>query len=48
MINQINNQYILKRSSFLETFSLKQVITKFGQKGYKATYSEMLHIRQIT
>ena len=32
----------------METFSLKQRINKFGQKGYKATYGAMLQIHQIT
>ena len=48
MINKINNQNIVKSSSFIETFSLKQGITKFGQKWYKATYSEIIQIHQIT
>ena len=47
MINEINNQDSVKRSSLMVTFSLKQVIKKFGQKGYEATYGEMLHIHQI-
>ena len=32
MINEDNNQYTVKRSSFIEKPSLKQGIKKFGQK----------------
>ena len=48
MINGINNQDTLRRSQFMEIFSLKQVIRKFGQKGYEATYGEMLKLNQRT
>ena len=44
MINEINNQNKVKRSSFMETFSLNQGINKFGQKLYKATYGEILQL----
>ena len=33
MINEINNEDTVKRSLFMETFSLQQGINKFGQKG---------------
>ena len=32
MINETNKQYVVKRLSFLEKFSLKQGRDKFGQK----------------
>ena len=48
MINLINNQDTVKMPSFIETFSFKQGINKFGWKGYKATYGEMIQIHQIT
>ena len=38
MINEINNQDTVNRSSFMEKFSLKQGINKFGQKVHEATY----------
>ena len=47
-INEINNKYTVKRSSFMETFSLKQGIKKFGQKGYKVTYHEIIYLHQRT
>ena len=34
MINEINEQETVKSSPSMETFSLKQVIEKFGQKGH--------------
>ena len=46
MINKINKQDAMKMSLFMETFSIKQGIKKFGQKGYKETYGEMLQLRQ--
>ena len=46
-INEINSQYKVKRSSFMETFSLKQRINKFGQEGYKATYDEMIQLHKM-
>ena len=48
MINEINEQDKVKSSPFMETFSLKQVIEKFGQKGYEATYGETLQLYQRT
>ena len=47
IINEINNQDTVKRSSLMTTFSLKQGIKKFGQKGFKAIHGEMLHLCQI-
>ena len=47
MINEINNQYTVKSSLSMETFSFKPVLNKSGQKGYTATYGEMLQLRQI-
>ena len=47
IMNEINNQDTVKRSSFTETFNLKQEIMKLGQKGYEEIYGEMLHIHQI-
>ena len=47
IMNEINNQDTVNRSSFMEIFSLKLGINKFGQKGYKSTYGEMLQIHQI-
>ena len=46
MINEINNQDTLKRSSFMEKFSLKQGINKFGQQVYEAAYGKMLQLHQ--
>ena len=34
MMNEINNQNTVKRSSFMEIFFLKQGINKFVQRGY--------------
>ena len=48
MINEINNQDTVNRSSFMEKFSLKQVIKKIFRKGYEATCNEMIQIHQIT
>ena len=48
MINEINNQDTLKRSSLMATFSLKLGIKKFGLKGYKATYGEIQQLHKIT
>ena len=48
IINKINNQDIVKRSSLMETFSLEQGIKRFVNKGYEATYGEMLQIHQKT
>ena len=31
----------------METFSLKQGINKFGQKGYEATYDEMIQLHKM-
>ena len=39
IINGINNQETVKKSSFIETSSLKQVIKNFGQKLYEETYN---------
>ena len=47
MINEIYNQDTVKSSLFMETFSLKQVINKFGQKEYEATYGEIIQLYQI-
>ena len=48
IINEINNQDTVKRSSFMEKFSLKLVINTFSQKGQEETNIEMLHIHQRT
>ena len=48
MTNEINNQDTVERLSFMEKFSLKQVIKKFFRKGYEATCNEMIQIHQIT
>ena len=45
-INKMNNQDVKKRMSFLETYSLKQGIRKFGEKGYNAAFAEMLQLHQ--
>ena len=37
-INETNNQDTVNRSSLMETFSLKQGIHIFGQKGFRSTY----------
>ena len=47
MMYKINNQDTVKRSSFMETFSLKLGINKFCQKGYKSTCGEILQIHKI-
>ena len=47
MINEINNQYTVMRSSFIGKSSLKQGIKKFSQKVYKATYDEIIQLHQI-
>ena len=48
MINEINNQDIVKRSSFMVILSLKQGKNNFGQKVYEATYVFMLKLHHIT
>ena len=48
MINEINNQDTVNSLSFMETFSFKQGIRKFGQKRYESIYGEMLQLNQIT
>ena len=48
IINETNNQDTAKRSSFMETFSLKQTINKFSQKGYESTYGESIQLHQRT
>ena len=46
-INEMNNQTTEIKKSFLETYSLKQGIKKFGEKGYNAAFGEMLQLHQI-
>ena len=45
-INEMNNQTTERKKSFLETYSLKQGIKKFGEKGYNAAFGEMLQLHQ--
>ena len=47
IIDEINNQDTVNNSSFMGTFSEKQRMKKFGQKGYKETYDEIMHLRQM-
>ena len=38
IINEINKQSTVNRSSFMEKFSVKQEMNKFSQKGYEAKF----------